>query len=478
MAWSVPVKGFLFLNSTGYVSPLPTNCAEFLNNDTYPQVKTIGGENITVGLTSVATSGRDRNATYGKLAGFHFAEQAGSGTRTYRFDVPAGTYRIRLAQTDPDNIQTGNQILVKNGGGSTLVTLAGSATLNLVRDIDGTIHTSRANWTSSNTTEDITVSSTYIELVCSYSGSHDYFLSYFEIEQLTQDPIVPTYYINGIGDETNIENGDGVAFQDVIDAASDGDDIRVDTSVIDTIAFSAKYTLPATAFTFGPLNMSSVHGSGTPITADKISQMITLQAGGTGTAPLFDCAKTSRGIRWEGVVFDYASRTGNNCVVASPQDTLSYDSAAQDAYLVEEQPDDWVFDRCILKGKTFSTSSFRFVIWNGKAITFSDCLIQSMTATAGQNDGYWCAGDVGDGPWLIQRCHVDNVLGESQGFGTHGQRSGAGVDGAGDPGYQDFADNLKQPLELGYTMRQTRIERNTDSRWACCPTVVRCCSGW
>lgn len=473
MAWSVPVKGFLFLNSTGYVTPLPSGCAEFLNNDTYPQVKTISGENITCGLTSVATSGRDRNATYGKLAGFHFAEQAGSGTRVYRFDVPAGTYRIRIAQTDPDNVQTGAEILVKDGDGDTLLTLSTGTSLNLVRDAAGTVHASRAAWTSSNAQSGtLTVSSTYIELVCSYNGSTDYFLSYFEIEQLTQDPIVPTYYINGVGDETNIENGDGTAFQAVVNAASDGDDIRVDVAEVATITFSAKFTLPATSFTFGVRNMDTVHSVGTPIAVSKISQMITLKTSGSGTAPLFDCVDASRGIRWEGVVWDYAERTGNNVIVASPQATLTYDDAAQDAYLVEDQPDDWYFDRCIFKSKTFSTPSFRAVIWNGKTLTFSDCLAQTMTAQGGQNDGYWHGGDVGEGPILVQRCKVENVLGESQGFGTHGQRSGAGDDEVGDPGYQDFADNASIPLLNGYTMRSTQILRETSSRWACWTTTT------
>lgn len=283
-------------------------------------------------------------------------------------------------------------------------------------------------------------------------------------------------YVNDV-EEYDGDLGDGAAFRAAVAAvvaAGGGGSVLCELGSASTfeLVFASRWTLPANALGDTILlgvKTSVLDGfkpSGSPYIpgTDDMADWLTLRYSGTNTDALIQTALTGHSYHWQGVAFDYGTGTGNVVVATTPQATFTYDSADQDGYEPSEQPDDWQFDRCIEKAHIYTAGSFQAIKHNGKAITLLDHYVERTNSTGGQGDGYAHIGDVGDGPWLIRRAHYDRVGGEVWGFGSHGQRSGAGSVGAGDPGYQAFADADHQPLNAGLVFEQAKVHRNPADR--------------
>lgn len=283
--------------------------------------------------------------------------------------------------------------------------------------------------------------------------------------------------VNG-SEQYDGDQGDGAAFRAAVASlalagAGGSAYLKKGSATNQRIAFAAKWTMPANtgpAIDIGlvPADLDAVKAAGRPFDpdTDDVADWLTFLNTNTTIDPMIEFAKVGNRYRWHGIAIDYGTGTGNVAVVTSPADTLLYDSAAQDAYALADQPDGVVFDRCIEVDRVFATGSFQGITHNGKAISISGHYAGRMIATASQGDGYALMGHVGDGPWLVEDCFFNRTGGEVIGFGTHGQRSGAGTPGAGDPGYQAWADAERQPLQAGWIQRRGRIWRDLADRTA------------
>lgn len=272
------------------------------------------------------------------------------------------------------------------------------------------------------------------------------------------------------------DQGDGAAFRAAITAkAASGLGgtvyLRLGSATTREITFAAKWTIPANAgavidYGLDPVELDAVKAEGAWFDPDEDdpADWLTFRNVRVSSEPMIDMAIGAHNYHRHGVRIDYGTGTGNVAECTTPYSTLLYDTAEQDGYLVTQQPTGLKYDREAQSDRVYATGSFQTLTHNGASIHLTGFYAGRQNSTGGQGDGYAVMGHVGDGPWLVEDFFLDRTGGEAWGFGTHGQRSGAGTPGTGDPGYQNWADTLRIPLRDGFTAQRGRIWRDLADR--------------
>lgn len=162
-------QGINFRATAGLVTDGTDDYREISTTANYPATTSQGN---TVGWETLAPSGtRDRSTGVdSRLAGLHFIQNS-IAARTYRFDLPfAGSYRIRLASGDATIAAQSSKIELFDGSTSLGVLVDGTSPTGQFFDANGTLHTSAANWVSSNTLFTATFASTIARFTIGASG--------------------------------------------------------------------------------------------------------------------------------------------------------------------------------------------------------------------------------------------------------------------------------------------------------------------
>ncbi len=160
-AWDV---GFNFRSSASFVTDPTSTTFVSMEQTRYPTTRTIGGQTVTFGWESVASSYavRDRVTSYDpRVAGINC--QSDAELSVFRVDLPAaGSYVLGLGIGDPSYGGT-SHVVVLSGASTSLLAVNVVNPANYVGDATGTLRVG-TTWASTNATVQRTFASTILRL--------------------------------------------------------------------------------------------------------------------------------------------------------------------------------------------------------------------------------------------------------------------------------------------------------------------------
>lgn len=167
-------KGFNFRSTSGYVTDAGNDT--YVTGDTYPTTR----NGVTFGWTTGPDKVRDRNnGVNAKVAGCNLSD---STTDVFQVDM-SGSLKVRMAFGDAGSGQLNCSCDLRDSAGSKFTIGPVSPSAEQFYDATGSLHTSAANWVSSNAQSTAYTFSSYVEWKLIAASGQDSPAAHLELEE-------------------------------------------------------------------------------------------------------------------------------------------------------------------------------------------------------------------------------------------------------------------------------------------------------